>query len=245
MEPFDADDVAGRDQRRLTRQPQSLPILLQHLALIIRIDSGCLEGGSQMFNVALNLLWSRRRYGVSQIIESRAPAAHDRKRTCSIPVDLIKGQHQKAFQATTILYVYGNAYFATVYTLAQGLPSIENTRHAAVLFSLSRRGAITTTLFHAHRQPIAEFAARNRLLAVFHARDLVEAGGLMSSAAGVVDMYHRAGNDFEKILNGAKPADLPEERPTTFELVINLKTAEALGLSIPSTLQFHSTAGMR
>jgi putative tryptophan/tyrosine transport system substrate-binding protein len=100
-------------------------------------------------------------------------------------------------------------------------------------------------LFHANRGPIAEFAARNGLPSIFHSRDFVEAGGLMSYAASFADMYRRAAVYLDKILKGTKPADLPVEQPATFELVINLKTAQALGLTIPTTLLFQATEVIR
>jgi putative ABC transport system substrate-binding protein len=95
-------------------------------------------------------------------------------------------------------------------------------------------------LFHANRRLIAEFAARNRLPSIFHARDFVEAGGLMSYAASFANVYRRTAVYVDKILKGAAPADLPVEQPTKFELVINLKTAKALGITIPPALLFQA-----
>ena len=83
---------------------------------------------------------------------------------------------------------------------------------------------------------IADLIARNRLPAVFTQRSWVEDGGLMSYGANFPDVYRRAAPYVDKILKGAKPADLPVERPTKFEVVINLKTAKALGLTIPPSL---------
>jgi putative ABC transport system substrate-binding protein len=86
------------------------------------------------------------------------------------------------------------------------------------------------------RQIIADFALKNRLPSVFDERLFVEAGGLMSYAPSFTDSFRRAATYVDKILKGAKPADLPVEQPITFEFVINLKTAEALGLTIPPSL---------
>ena len=88
-----------------------------------------------------------------------------------------------------------------------------------------------------NRSLIMDFAIRNRLPAISTLKPYVDAGGLMSYGSRVTDNFHHAASYVAKILKGAKPADLPVEQPTKFELVINLKTAKALGLTIPLTLQ--------
>jgi putative ABC transport system substrate-binding protein len=92
---------------------------------------------------------------------------------------------------------------------------------------------------------IVDFAAKNRLPAVYQHRDNVEAGGLMSYGPIWPDMFRRAATYVDKILKGAKPADLPVEQPMKFELVLNLKTAQALGLTIPPTLLFQADEVIR
>jgi ABC-type uncharacterized transport system substrate-binding protein len=86
------------------------------------------------------------------------------------------------------------------------------------------------------RTEIASFAQRNRLPAMYPSNDYMDGGGLMSYGPAVTAMYYRAAIYVDKILKGAKPANLPVERPTKFELVINLNTAKALGLAIPPSL---------
>jgi putative ABC transport system substrate-binding protein len=87
-----------------------------------------------------------------------------------------------------------------------------------------------------HQQTIVELAARNRIPAVYPARDFVEAGGLVAYGVNYPDLYFRLASFIDKIFKGEKPADLPVEQPTKFEFVINLKTANTLGLTIPPTL---------
>ncbi len=92
------------------------------------------------------------------------------------------------------------------------------------------------SLLYAHRREVIEFAAATRLPAVYGFRELVQEGGLMSLSPSLSEIAARGGLYVDKILRGAKPADLPVEQPTKFELVINLETARALGLTIPSSL---------
>ena len=87
-----------------------------------------------------------------------------------------------------------------------------------------------------NRKLIVELAAKHRLPAVYAAKEYVDAGGLIAYAVSFPDLYRRAATYVDKILKGAKPADLPVEQPTKFELVINLKTAKALGITIPPGL---------
>jgi putative ABC transport system substrate-binding protein len=87
-----------------------------------------------------------------------------------------------------------------------------------------------------HRARIADFAARNRLPAMYSNQDYMDAGGLMSYGPNIVDMCRRAATYVDKILKGAKPGDLPIEQPTKLEFVINLRTAKALGLTIPQSV---------
>ena len=95
---------------------------------------------------------------------------------------------------------------------------------------------VADSIFILHRTRLADLAARSRLPAAYGGRENVEAGGLMSYGPSVRDLFRRAATFVDKILKGAKPADLPVEQPTKFELVINLKTAKALGLTIPPSV---------
>jgi putative ABC transport system substrate-binding protein len=103
----------------------------------------------------------------------------------------------------------------------------------------ARVGALTvlpSSMFFNERRRLADLAAKNRLPAVYPAREYVDAGGLMAYGPNLADLCRRAATYVDKILKGAKPADLPVEQPTKFEFVINAKTAKALGLTIPQSL---------
>jgi len=102
-----------------------------------------------------------------------------------------------------------------------------------------RPDALMTTadpLIASYRARIVDFAAKNRLLSMYPTRDFVVAGGLMFYGGSIPEMYRRAAVYVDRILKGAKPADLPVEQPVKFDMVINLKTAKALGLTIPHSL---------
>jgi len=95
---------------------------------------------------------------------------------------------------------------------------------------------VADSLFNLHRARLADLAARSRLPAAYGTSDLVQAGGLMSYGPSFRDLHRRGAVYVDKILKGAKPAELPVEQPTKFELVINVKTAKALGLTIPPSV---------
>jgi putative ABC transport system substrate-binding protein len=99
--------------------------------------------------------------------------------------------------------------------------------------------------FSTHRRRLMELVAQHRLLGIFESRAYVEAGGLMSYNVSYAALFRPAASYADRILKGAKPADLPVEQPTTFELVINLKTAQALGLTLPPTLLFQADEVIR
>jgi len=92
------------------------------------------------------------------------------------------------------------------------------------------------SIFFAERTRIAELAAQSRLPSIYLLRRFAEAGGLMAYGPSIRDSLRRAATYVDRILKGAKPGDLPIEQPTKFELVINLKTAEKLGLTVPPSL---------
>jgi putative ABC transport system substrate-binding protein len=109
------------------------------------------------------------------------------------------------------------------------------------ILAMKRQGAgavivVSSRVFTEHRKRLADLAAKVGLPIMTYRREMVEAGGLLSYGANQPEMYRRAARYVDRILKGAKPADLPVEQPSKFELIINLKTAKALGLTIPPSV---------
>jgi putative tryptophan/tyrosine transport system substrate-binding protein len=115
-------------------------------------------------------------------------------------------------------------------------PDLVNAFQAATREGAGALIVLDDPLTFSHRTQIVRHAAESRLPASYGFREFVEAGGLMAYGASIPHMYRRAATYVDKILKGAKPGDLPIEQPTKFELVVNLKTAKALGLTIPHSL---------
>jgi putative ABC transport system substrate-binding protein len=136
-----------------------------------------------------------------------------------------------------------NIQVAAQRTAVKILPvEIERSQNIEKAFSLminDKVGAVIVAsdgLFFQQASQIAKLAAKNRLPTISWVREYVEAGGLMSYGANITDLYWRSATYVDKIFKGAEPGDLPVEQPTKFELVINGKTAKALGLNIPQSL---------
>jgi putative ABC transport system substrate-binding protein len=121
-----------------------------------------------------------------------------------------------------------------------GVRSAEEIERGIAAFARSANGGLImvgpTSSVQPHRNLIITLAARHKLPAIYPARYFVVAGGLISYGADPLDQYRRATGYVDRILKGEKPADLPVQTPTKYELVINLKTAKALGLTVPDSL---------
>jgi ABC-type uncharacterized transport system substrate-binding protein len=146
-------------------------------------------------------------------------------------------------------HTQGAAHALQVSLRVLAVQSREDLAHAFAAIQREGIGAFLVLsdplLLGQFRSDIVDFALWHRLPAMYSARVYVEAGGLMSYAPSFPAMWQRAASYVDRILKGATPADLPVEQPTTFELVINLKTADALGLTIPPTLLFQATEVIR
>jgi putative tryptophan/tyrosine transport system substrate-binding protein len=142
----------------------------------------------------------------------------------------------------------GNAQFGVIQAVAPSLGievspinlrDASEIERAAAVFARSANGGLIVTASPSagvHRNLIIGLAARAKLPAVYFARQYVVAGGLISYGPDFADQYRRAASYVDRILKGEKPADLPVQAPTKYELAINLKTAKALGLEVPPTL---------
>ena len=123
---------------------------------------------------------------------------------------------------------------------------VRDPKDIETVFQEARKGRANAVLpisIHvtvSHRTQVADLAVKSRLPAIYDNPESVEAGGLMSYGVSIIDLYRRAATYVDKILKGAKPADLPIEQPTKFELVINLKPAKQIGLTIPQSVLYRA-----
>ena len=144
-----------------------------------------------------------------------------------------------AGRATMLTSVETAAQKSRVNVLAMEARSLPEIKNAFDMIVRAKAGAVIVMLdpvFVAERSQIAELAAKHRLPSMSSFREYVEVGGLMSYGQNLAEHFQRMTTYVDKILKGAKPADLPVEQPTKFELLINRKTANALGLTIPQSL---------
>ena len=124
-------------------------------------------------------------------------------------------------------------------------PDLEGAFQAAAKRRTSALITVRNALLNRYPKRIADLAIKNRLPSMSEGSEFVEAGGLMSHSANEADQFRRAATYVDKILKGAKPAELPVEQPTKFELVINLKTAKQIGLTIPQSVLFQADKVIR
>ena len=122
----------------------------------------------------------------------------------------------------------------------RGPDDFENAFRAAGKARVEALITIRNPLFNDQRRRIADLAVKSRLPAIYDDREYINAGGLMSYGTNLIDLHRHAALYVDKILKGAKPADLPVEQPTKFEFVINLKTAKQIGLTIPQSVLYRA-----
>jgi putative tryptophan/tyrosine transport system substrate-binding protein len=122
----------------------------------------------------------------------------------------------------------------------QGPRDIENA------FRDARKGradavlVLASPILESHRIEVTDLAAKNRLPAMYHATEFVEAGGLMTYGVSLTDLFRRSATYVDKILKGAKPADLPVEQPKKFDFIVNLKAAKQIGLTVPPNVLYRA-----
>ena len=114
-----------------------------------------------------------------------------------------------------------------------GLKDIETAFRAASKGRADADLVVSSAVIFSHRTRVAGLAVKNRFLVIFPQNEFVEDGGLMSYAPNYADLFHRAATYVDKILKGAKPADLPVEQPIKFQFIVNLRAAKAIGVTIP------------
>jgi putative tryptophan/tyrosine transport system substrate-binding protein len=172
-------------------------------------------------DLAAKRIESLKEMGVSRVVGLHASAA-------TFPVAVHwRTENERAAQALGVRVETRRAH--TVEALEQSVAAAATERGSALSF-------MEEPFYLLERRRIAALALRHRVPTVFPFREHVEAGGLLSYGTNLPELFRRAATFVDKILKGAKPADLPVEQPTKFELVINMRTAKALGLTIPPSI---------
>jgi putative ABC transport system substrate-binding protein len=160
--------------------------------------------------------------GVSRVAVLRQPGAFGER----AEKDILKGAEGAARELGMQLQ----------FVEARGPADFERAFLEMTSASASGLTVLSSNMFVSERRRLVDLAARNRLPAMYNVREYVDAGGLMAYGPNLAQLRRRAAIYVDKILKGAKPADLPVEQPTKFELIINLKTARALGITIPQSV---------
>jgi len=144
-------------------------------------------------------------------------------------------RHRRSGQQTltAILAAAQNLQFKIQVLEVQGATEFESAFRAAKKGNAEAIKIMASAIFYAYRKELVELSTKHRWPGIYENKEFVEAGGLMSYGANLDDLFRRAATYVDKILKGTKPAELPVEQPTKFELVINLKTAKQIGLTIP------------